>query len=95
MISGETVELWAKNVGFAAFAGLVRYNVGFFESRAQFMVFAFLALLLEVGISGRAGRELRPRHVIFPATAAAMAIVVVKWTLEGVSPLIRSFLIPR
>lgn len=95
MSSGKTAELWAKTVIFSLFAALFRYNVRFFESRAQFIVFALLALLLEVGISGRAGRALRPLHVILPAIAAAIAIVAVKWTIEGVSPLIGSILNAR
>lgn len=94
MSSGETAELWTKTVVFALLAAMFRYNVRFFESRGQFVVFVLLALLLEVAISGRVGRELRPRHVVLPAIAAAIAIVSVKWRLEGVSPLVRSLLNP-
>ena len=72
-------------LGFAVFAGISRLLLPMTLSRVQITAFLVAAMAVELVAKPLAGR--RPSLVSFAANAAAatLAVIMVKWWLEGIN----------
>lgn len=72
-------------VGFAFFAGISRLLLPLTLSRIQIVAFVLAAMLIEAVAKPIAGKRPSAGSFLSNACAATVAIVLVKWWLEGVS----------
>jgi hypothetical protein len=76
-------------IGFGIAAMAIRFLFQSVESRLQIAVFWLLALALELVLRPSANARPRWIHVVFNGIAATIAIVAVKWSMEGLPPALR------
>lgn len=72
-------------LGFALLAGFSRWTHPLTESRVQIAGFLVAALLLELLAKPVAGLAPSSRSLAANAAATVLAVVAVKWWLEGIS----------
>ena len=72
-------------LGFALFAGISRLLLPLTLSRVQILTFVFAAVVVELVAKPIAGRSPSITGFLANATAATVAVVAVKWWLEGIS----------
>lgn len=72
-------------LGFAIFAGIGRLLLPLTFSRVQIMAFVLLALAVELVAKPIAGRSPSLTGFLANAAAATVAVIAVKWWLEGIS----------
>ena len=72
-------------LGFAIFAGIGRLLLPYVHSRVQVLAFVFAALAAELVGKPLAGRAPSLTGFLANAVAATLAVIAVKWWLEGIS----------
>lgn len=70
-------------LGFAIGGMLMRLSLQSVQSRFQIALVWILALTLELIVSASLGRRMSSLRLVLNGTAASLAIVVTKWSLEG------------
>lgn len=78
-------RIFVLPIGFALLAGWSRWTHPVTESRLQIALFVGAALVLELVAKPIAGQSPSSRSLMANAGAAILAVVGVKWWLEGIS----------
>lgn len=85
----RTLELvgWAGGLGLLALA--LRYRITNFESRNQIVLFIALSTLAESSLAAMQGRRIDKARLVLGYAASTIAVVAMKWSLEGLPPFLR------
>lgn len=84
MMRALKIAGWTGGLGMLALA--LRYRITNFESRYQIVLFILLSTLAEGSLASMHGRRIDTTRLLVGYAASIVAIVTMKWSLEGLPP---------